>query len=80
MAELQLQPSALTIAEHYRDLIDGFLLDSRDGAMLENMPVEAAAVDTLMISLEDRQRVATDVLALARSLSDKKQTHKGRSS
>lgn len=69
MSELKLNPSALTIAEHYQALIDGFLLDSRDAALEENMPVPVATVDTLMTSLEDRKRVAQDVIALAQSLS-----------
>lgn len=68
MSELGLPPSALTIAKHYEGLIDGFLLDSRDAGLLGAFPMAVAAADTMMLSLEDRERVASEVLALARSL------------
>lgn len=68
MSELKLQPSALTIATHYEGLIDGFLLDNRDTALLDSVPMTVAAVDTLMVTLEDRERVARDVLAMAQAL------------
>jgi LPPG:FO 2-phospho-L-lactate transferase len=68
MAELRLSPSARTIADHYRNLIDGFLLDERDKTLLEAMPVATRVADTLMVSLEDRERVAGAVLSFARHL------------
>jgi len=65
MQELRLQASPLTIARHYGALLDGFVLDSRDRDLGEcfNIPVEVC--DTLMRTVEDRERLATQVLGFA---------------
>lgn len=73
MSELELRPSAETIAEYYCDLIDGFVLDSRDTAIVNKIPVTVHVTDTLMVSLEDRERLAQDVLAFASSLRSQQQ-------
>lgn len=63
MAELNLPITPATIAIHYAPLIDGLLLDTRDDDAGVN--IAHASADTLMISLEDRIRVAKAALALA---------------
>ena len=68
MRELGLTPSPLTILEHYRGLIDGFVLDERDAALARRIDIPLRVCDTLMRSLEDRERVARAALALAREL------------
>ncbi|MFL6632080.1 MAG: 2-phospho-L-lactate transferase [Massilia sp.] len=68
MSELGVQPSALTVAQHYDGLIDGFLLDTRDASLLGELPMAGAMADTLMQTLEDRERVARAALALGHSL------------
>ncbi|HZT02576.1 MAG TPA: 2-phospho-L-lactate transferase [Steroidobacteraceae bacterium] len=68
MRELGLTPSALTVCEHYRDLIDGFVLDERDAALAGRLSLPSKLCDTLMHSLEDRERVARCALALAQEL------------
>ncbi len=68
MRELGLTPSAAAVADHYRGLIDGFVLDTRDASMIERIPVPVSLCDTLMVSLEDRERVAHAALELARTL------------
>jgi LPPG:FO 2-phospho-L-lactate transferase len=62
MRELGVTPSPLAIVEHYRGLIDGFVLDSRDAALADSVGVPVQLCDTLMVTLEDRERVASSVL------------------
>ncbi len=66
MRELGVTVGNAAIAEHYAGLIDGLVVHMDDEAP-GGLPV--ARTDTLMHSLEDRQRVAQAALALARSLS-----------
>lgn len=73
MRELRLPPSAITVAEYYGDLIDGFVVDSRDEQLAKAMPVPSLAIDTLMVSVKDRERVARSVLTFAQEL---KKTHR----
>lgn len=68
MRELGLTPSALTVCEHYRGLIDGFVLDERDAALASRLALPTKVCDTLMHSLADRERVARCSLALAQEL------------
>jgi LPPG:FO 2-phospho-L-lactate transferase len=68
MAELGLEPSPLNVARHYEGVIDGFLLDSRDADLQRSLPCRAAVADTLMLSLDDKQRVARAVLEFADAL------------
>lgn len=72
MAELGLAASAETIARHYGDLIDGFILDTTDVNMVaqtETPDLKVTSCDTIMRSLEDKIRVANSSLEFARSLS-----------
>lgn len=68
MRELQLTPSALTVAQYYEGLIDGFLFDSSDVAECSLMPMQAAHCDTLMKNTDDKKRVASAVLSLAEQI------------
>jgi LPPG:FO 2-phospho-L-lactate transferase len=68
MRELGLAPCARTVLEHYRGLIDGFVLDERDAALANDIDVPLRVCDTLMRSLEDRERVARCTLELAQAL------------
>jgi len=61
-AELGIQPSALAVANHYHDLLTGFVLDHVDAQLAEKIPVQTFVTDTLMKSLTDRTRLAQDVL------------------
>jgi LPPG:FO 2-phospho-L-lactate transferase len=63
MLELGIPVTPRAIADHYRGVIDGLLVDERDGP--ENVGVPMASADTLMVSLDDRARVASAALALA---------------
>ncbi|HSQ40074.1 MAG TPA: hypothetical protein VLM78_07920, partial [Anaerolineales bacterium] len=61
-AELGIQPSALAVANHYHDLLTGFVLDHVDAQLAEKIPVQTFVTDTLMKSITDRTRLAQDVL------------------
>lgn len=68
MRELGRAPSPLTVVDHYRGLIDGFVLDERDAALAARIDLPTTLCDTLMHSLADRERVARAALGLAREL------------
>lgn len=63
MAELGVAITSASIGDHYADIIDGLLIDERDGAIPVDVPI--ASTDTLMVTLADRVRVASSALALA---------------
>jgi LPPG:FO 2-phospho-L-lactate transferase len=68
MKELGITPSPLAVIEHYRGLIDGFVLDSRDAHLGDRIDIPVKICDTLMLTLEDRQRVASAAVDLATAL------------
>lgn len=68
MRELGLVPSPLTVRAHYDGLIDGMVLDERDAAIASMAGLPVRLCDTLMRSLEDRERVARCALALTEDL------------
>ena len=68
MGELGQAASPLTVLEHYRGLIDGFILDERDAGLAGDIDLPLRLCDTLMRSLEDRERVARCALELAQEL------------
>lgn len=63
MAELGLTITNDVIERHYDGVIDGLLVDARDGA--DGLILPHAVTDTLMKTLDDRARVAGEALALA---------------
>jgi LPPG:FO 2-phospho-L-lactate transferase len=65
MREIGVSPSPLTVARHYGDLIDGFVLDVRDRHLAPGFDVPVHITDTLMVSLADRERLARETLAFA---------------
>jgi LPPG:FO 2-phospho-L-lactate transferase len=67
MRELGKDVSAAAIAQHYAGLIDGFVLDERDGALAEHCAVPVRIAPTLMRTLDDKRRLATEVIDFARS-------------
>jgi LPPG:FO 2-phospho-L-lactate transferase len=59
------------VAEHYRGLIDGFVLDRSDAdsaAAVERFGIAALVTGTVMQSLDDKTRLAREVLDFARSI------------
>jgi len=68
MRELGVTPSPLAVVEHYRGLIDGFVLDARDASLADQIQLPVQTCDTLMLTLDDRERVARCVTEFARRL------------
>ncbi len=65
MAELHMPATPLAIADHYRGLIDGLVIDVADEAASGSLGVAVKATRTLMTSDADRERLARQVLAFA---------------
>lgn len=68
MRELKLPVSARQVAEHYGDLLDGFLLDERDASQRGAIKVPTHVAQSVMVSLEDRMRLAEAVLRFLEEL------------
>ncbi|MDQ7029926.1 MAG: 2-phospho-L-lactate transferase [Ardenticatenia bacterium] len=66
--ELGEKPSALAVARRYADIIDAFVLDTRDAHLVpavEALGLRAVTTDTLMFDPEGRRRVALVTLEAA---------------
>lgn len=68
MAELDVPLSAAAIAEHYGNLLDGFVLDATDAALRGQFSCALRVTDSVMVTLADRERLAREVLTFAREL------------
>ena len=70
MREMGLTTSPLTVAEHYADLLDGFVVDERDSALAQagmtHLPT--LVTDTMMTDLPSKQRLAAEVLLFNQEL------------
>lgn len=63
--ELGIEPSALAVANHYRDFATGFVLDNIDEQLEEDISrlnIRTLVTNTLMNSLDNRSQLAKDVL------------------
>jgi LPPG:FO 2-phospho-L-lactate transferase len=63
--------SPVAVAQLYRDLLSGIVIDQRDGelaARIEEMGVRVCVTDTIMEDIPDRERLASDVLRFAQAL------------
>jgi LPPG:FO 2-phospho-L-lactate transferase len=63
--ELGITPSALAVASQYRDLLSGFVLDNVDrlqGEEISGWGIISYVTDTLMSTVEDRRRLAEQIL------------------
>jgi LPPG:FO 2-phospho-L-lactate transferase len=65
MIELGIDVSPLSVAEHYGDLLDGFVLDSRDAGLADRFPIPVEITDTSMATPEASDRVARTARHLA---------------
>lgn len=68
MSELGVAAGAASVARHYASLIDGFILDSADAHLATAMPMPVTTTQTIMTTLADREQLARQALAFARSL------------
>jgi LPPG:FO 2-phospho-L-lactate transferase len=63
--ELGIEPSALAVARHYCDFIDGFVLDTFDRQLegeIRGLNMHTLVTNTLMKSHDDRKQLADRVL------------------
>jgi LPPG:FO 2-phospho-L-lactate transferase len=70
-AELGIKPSAFAVAQHYYDLLDGFVFDRIDDDELEaisRLGIRPYTTDTLMHTPADRRRLAEEVLEFSFSM------------
>lgn len=67
-AELGIQPSASAVAEHYRSLLSGFVMDKMDAGLADGFTIPVLVTNTLMQSRSDRRRLAKDVLDFIQTL------------
>lgn len=68
MAELSLPISAGAVAEHYGDLLDGFVLDTQDAQIANELSVPCCVTQTWMRTDNDKRELAREVLAFAQML------------
>jgi LPPG:FO 2-phospho-L-lactate transferase len=75
MRELGLESTALSVAKHYGELLDGFVVDETDAAGCRDLEIPVIATQTLMLTLADREALARTVLESADTLA--KRIHDG---
>jgi len=68
MSELGMPVSAGAVAQRYRGLLDGYVLDHADAGAATALDIPVTVTHTLMTTLADRERLARDVLAAADAL------------
>jgi LPPG:FO 2-phospho-L-lactate transferase len=71
MRELGLAPTPVTVAAHYRELVNGLVMDRADASFSNIVEAQGMAVcltDALMRDEADRRRLAQQCLDFARSL------------
>jgi len=73
-AELGVEPSAHSVAQHYGDLLDGFIVDKLDAdeiGKIHELGIQTWVTDTLMKTTRDRVRLGKEVIDFGLSLLDK---------
>ncbi len=65
MAELGVPVTAAAVARRYADLLDGYIVDHADRATPLDLGIPVTVAHTLMVTIEDRERLAREVLAAA---------------
>jgi LPPG:FO 2-phospho-L-lactate transferase len=72
LRELGQEPSALSVAQHYGPLVDGWIVDNADIGMvpaIERLGHRVRVCNIMMHTLDDKRRLAQDTLELALELS-----------
>ena len=68
--ELGVEPSALAVAQHYRGLVTHFVLDQLDAdqeSAIQSLGMRTLVTNTIMQSVEDRARLADEVVEFVTS-------------
>jgi len=77
MREIGIEPSVLGIAEHYREILDGLIIDNQDAELqdaIEAMGIKVKVCNTMMLNLSDKIQLAEDTLEFAASVRTEKNT------
>jgi LPPG:FO 2-phospho-L-lactate transferase len=64
-SELGIQPSVLTVTEHFGDLLKGMVIDIQDEHLalnIEALDIHVCVTNTIMMNIQDRMRLAEEVL------------------
>lgn len=67
-SELDIQPSALTVVEHFQDLLKGMVIDTQDEHLapdIQALDIQVRVTNTIMMKMQDRMRLAEEVLDFA---------------
>jgi LPPG:FO 2-phospho-L-lactate transferase len=72
MSELGLPVSAAAVARRYADLLDAYVLDHADAADAAGLGIPTTAAQTLMLTIDDREALARQVLATATGVADER--------
>ncbi len=75
MRELGTDSSAVAVAKHYAEFLNGFVLDQRDADLktqIETMGMGVLVTDTLMTDSDERARLACEVVTFADQLRPEK--------
>ncbi len=68
MREMGLDVSPAAVAQHYGDLLDGFIYDRQDEGRMEERDIAALCANTMMYNQADRRQLAQAVLNFASQL------------
>ncbi len=71
LKDLGMKPSAQTVAEHYHGLLKGFIMDNQDAGLepaIKRLGMQVMLTDIFMKTMDDRRRLAQDVLNFVSSL------------
>jgi len=69
--ELGVTPSALSVAEHYQNWVNGFVMDEKDldlREQVERLGMVTLVTNTIMNSTEDRRDLAMKILEFSGSM------------
>jgi LPPG:FO 2-phospho-L-lactate transferase len=78
-AELGLQASALSVARHYQDLLDGFVFDQTDhdqASAIQSLGLAILETDTIMKTPHKRADLAEEVVEFGMQLLEKQQNNR----
>jgi LPPG:FO 2-phospho-L-lactate transferase len=68
MAELALPVDPASVARHYGDIIDHYVIDEADARAVSGIHAPVTATRTLMETMADRAALARVVIAVGQSL------------
>jgi LPPG:FO 2-phospho-L-lactate transferase len=69
--ELNIKPSALSVAQHYGEILDGFVLDHKDKgdeSKINDIGINSLVTDSIMRNKQDRKRLAIEIIEFSRQL------------